>query len=114
MGFATRERRDWGRWKEGEQQNHLESLESIVREGLELVLRKIDREITSVEVRLQRMAVRLGVNNWRELEKVFSERGIDNPEMDLLWPEYLYLRNRLEKLEKRRKNVLNVLAALQG
>ncbi len=76
-------------------------------------MRKIDREITSVEIRLQRMAVRFGVNNWRELEKVFSERGIDNPEMDLLWPEYLYLRNRLEKLEKRKKDVLATQATLQ-
>lgn len=56
-------------------------------------------EIASVEARLQRMAARLGVKNWRELERFLREGGED-PEVDMLWPEYLYLWNLLEELEK--------------
>jgi len=50
-------------------------LEPIVRESLEVMLRKINREIAVVEARLQKIAVRLGVEEWRELEKLLTSRG---------------------------------------
>ncbi len=84
-------------------------MEPIVRESLEVMLRKINREIALVEARLQRIAVRLGASNWEELEKLFTETGIDNPEVDLLWPEYVYLKKRLRELEGRKKRVLAML-----
>jgi len=37
------------------------------------------------------------------------ETGIDNPEADLLWPEYIYLKKRLRELEERKKRVLVML-----
>jgi len=80
-------------------------LEPIVRESLEVMLRRINREAAVVEARLQRIAARLSVGNWRELEKLFTSRGIDSPEVDLLWPEYLYLKRRLRELEGRKKRV---------
>jgi len=84
-------------------------LEPIVRESLEVMLRRINRETAMVEARLQRVAARLGVGNWRELEKLLTSRGIDNPEVDLLWPEYLYLKRRLRELEERKKRILAML-----
>ena len=81
-------------------------MKPIVRESLEVMLRKVNREIAVIEARLQRMAARLGVSSWRELEELFTGKGLDNPEVDMLWPEYLYLRKRLEELEKRRKDIL--------
>jgi len=83
-------------------------LEPIVRESLEVMLRKVNREAAVVEARLQKIAVRLGVGNWRELEKLLTSRGIDNPEVDLLWPEYLYLERRLRELEERKKHILSM------
>ena len=84
-------------------------MEPIVRESLEVMLGKINREIALVEARLQRIAVRLCASNWEELEKLFTETGIDNPEVDLLWPEYIYLKKRLRELEGRKKRVLAML-----
>jgi len=84
-------------------------LEPIVRESLGAMLEKINREAAVVETRLQKIAARLGVGNWRELERLLAGRGIDNPEVDLLWPEYLYLRSRLEELEERKKRILAML-----
>ena len=84
-------------------------MEPIVRESLEVMLRKINREIALVEARLQRIAVRLSASNWEELEKLFTETSIDNPEVDLLWPEYIYLKKRLRELEGRKKRVLAML-----
>ena len=83
-------------------------MEPIVRESLEVMLRKVNREAAVVEARLQKIAVRLGVGNWRELEKLLTSRGIDNPEVDLLWPEYLYLKRRLRELEERKKRILSM------
>lgn len=79
---------------------------------MELVLRRIDREIVAVEVRLQGIARRFGVRDWRELEKLFTARGVGTPELDMLWPEYLYLRERLENLRRRRREVLESLERL--
>ncbi len=84
-------------------------MEPIVRESLEVMLRRINREAVVVEARLQRIAARLGVGDWRELEKLLTSRGIDNPEIDLLWPEYLYLKRRLRELEERKKRILTML-----
>ena len=90
------------------------SSETVVREGLELLLRKITREMAMVESRLQRIARRLGLSSWRELDDLFASSNIDNPEIDTLWPEYLYLRERLEKLKKRRKEVLERLGSVES
>ncbi len=84
-------------------------MEPIIRESLEVMLRRINREAAMAEARLQRIATRLGVGNWRELEKLFTSRGIDNPEVDLLWPEYLYLKRRLRELEEKKKRILAML-----
>ena len=84
-------------------------MEPIVRESLEVMLRRINREAAVVEARLQRIAARLGVGDWRELEELLTGRGIDNPEVDLLWPEYLYLKRRLRELEERKKRILTML-----
>ncbi len=84
-------------------------MEPIVRESLEVMLRRINREAAVVEARLQRIAARLGIEDWRELEKLLTSRGIDNPEIDLLWPEYLYLKRRLRELEERKKRILAML-----
>ncbi len=83
--------------------------EILVREGLELLLRKVDREIVRVEARLNRIARRFGLREWRELEELVKSKGIDNLEMDLVWPEYVYLRDRLEVLRKRRQRILKEL-----
>ncbi len=87
-------------------------MSTVVREGLEVILREIDREIVALEVRLRRIALRFGVSDWRELEELFKAKGIDSPELDMLWPEYLYLRKRLEELKKRRSEVLSSLGRL--
>ncbi|MEM0047981.1 MAG: hypothetical protein QXG81_05390 [Ignisphaera sp.] len=84
-------------------------MEPIVRESLEVMLKRINREAAVVEARLQKIATKLGVGDWRELEELFTSRGIDNPEVDLLWSEYLYLKTRLGKLEERKKRVLAML-----
>ena len=80
-----------------------------MRESLEVMLRRINREATVLEARLQRIATNLGVGDWRELEKLLISRGIDNPEIDLLWPEYFYLKRRLRELEERKKRILAML-----
>jgi len=72
-------------------------------------LGKINKEIGIVEARLHSMAVRLGTSNWRELEKLLTSKGLDNPEVDMLWPEYLYLKRRLEELKERKKQVQSIL-----
>ena len=84
-------------------------MESIVRESLEVMLGRINREAAAVEAKLQRIATRLGVGDWKELEKLLTSRGIDNPEVDLLWPKYLYLKRRLKELEEKRKRILAML-----
>ncbi|MEM4971033.1 MAG: hypothetical protein QXE01_07270 [Sulfolobales archaeon] len=80
-----------------------------MRESLGVMLKKINREVALVGARLQRMALRLGVGDWRELERLLAGKGIDNPEIDLLWPEYLYLKRRLEELGAKKKRVLAML-----
>ncbi len=71
-----------------------------VREGLELLLRKLSREKVIVEFKLQSLARRFGLSSWEELEELLNSRSIDSPEVDMLWTEYLYLRERLRKLRK--------------
>ena len=71
----------------------------VIRESLELLLRKISKEMVIVESRLHRMARKLGLDSWEELEKLFTSSNINNPEIDMMWPEYLYLRDRLKELK---------------
>ncbi len=85
------------------------SSKPLVEEGLELLLRRIDREIVRVEARLQLLARRLGVESWREALERLRAQGLDNPEADMLWPELLYLVDRLEELKKHRQEVLREL-----
>lgn len=77
--------------------------EAMLREGLELMLKKIDSEIVAVEARLQSIARKVGVSDWSELDELFRSKGVDNPELDMLWPEYSYLRDRLLHLKNREK-----------
>ncbi len=44
-----------------------------------------------------------------DIEELMKSKGIDNLEMDLVWPEYVYLRDRLEVLRKRRQRILQQL-----
>lgn len=87
---------------------------AAVVEGLELLLQRIDREIAVVETRLQRMAHRLGLSSWRELESLLASGALDTPEADMMWPEYQYLRDRLEALKKRRREVLAQLGRVEA
>lgn len=67
----------------------------LIREGLELPLKKVNYEITRVEARLNSLARRFGLKERRELEELMRSKSVDNPEVDLAWPEYMYLRERL-------------------
>ena len=73
------------------------------------MLREINEEISLVESRLHSMAVRLGTTNWRGLGKLFTSKGLDNPEVEMLWPEYLYLKRRLEELKEHKKQIQSLL-----
>ncbi len=73
------------------------------------MLRKVNREIARVEARLQAMAMGLGVSSWSELERLFTGKGVDSPEIDLLLPEYLYLKERLQRLKERKKAAFKAL-----
>ncbi len=86
--------------------------ETMLREGLELMLKKIDDDIVAVEARLQSIARKVGVSDWRELDELFRSKGVDNPELDMLWPEYSYLRDRLLHLKKQREKILKSLERL--
>jgi hypothetical protein len=44
------------------------------------------------------MAVRLGVSGWRWWRGCLQDSGLDSPEVDMLWPEYLYPKGLLEEL----------------
>jgi hypothetical protein len=83
---------------------------AIVRRGLEELLRSIDAELARVEARLEALAERLGLASREELEAFFGRRGIDSPEADLAWPEYVHLRERLGRLREERRQVLNLLS----
>lgn len=88
--------------------------EAIVRQGLEVLLKKVNREIARVEARLQKLARDLGLSSWGELENFFSMRGLDNPDIDMLWSEYVYLRDRLEALRRYRLQILKELGRVKG
>lgn len=83
--------------------------ERIVRMSLEKLLESIDIEITHTELRLKILAEELGLKSYKDLEKTFKE-GPENPKIDLTWPEYLYLKDKLEKLKRDREEVLKQLA----
>jgi len=75
----------------------------------ELLLREITEEIISTESRLQRMASKLGLGSWKELESFFRSSPSNASEADVLWPEYLYLRERLKEFRRRREEILRNL-----
>ncbi len=79
-------------------------MKPIIKEALEALLNEINREAAAIEARLQGIASKLGLNTWRDIEKLLTSEGMDNPELDMLWPEYLYLRGRLEELERRKRD----------
>jgi len=83
--------------------------ERIVRMSLEKFLESIDVEITRIESRLKILAEEIGLKSPKDLEKAFKE-GPENPKIDLTWPEYLYLKDKLEKLKRDREEVLKQLA----
>jgi len=76
---------------------------------LELLLREINEEIMSTESRLQGMASRLGLRSWKELGSFFRSSLGGTPEADMLWPEYLYPRERLKELRRRKEEILRNL-----
>jgi hypothetical protein len=82
----------------------------LVRKGLEELIRSIDIELAKTEVRLMAIAEKFGLNSWKELENFFK-RGIDNPEIDLAWVEYRYLKDKYESLLKDREKVLQLLSS---
>ncbi len=83
---------------------------TLVQEGLELLLKKVDYEISRIEAKLNKIARKFGLKEWRELEEFMKSRGIDNPEADLVWTEYTYLHDRLETPRKRRQRILQQLS----
>jgi len=84
-------------------------LNELIREALELMLEKVNEEMALVEVELKRMAKKFGLRDWEELDQLFNEEGLDNPEIDLLYPEYIYLKDKLEGLKKRKEELLKLL-----
>ena len=87
----------------------MSSSEAIIRRGLEELLERLSSEIAEVEARLEAMARRFGVETWRELEDLFEAQGLDSPALDQAWPEYVYLRDRLEKLREEKRRVLELV-----
>jgi len=81
----------------------------FIRRGLEELIRSIDLELAKTEVRLTAIAEKFGLSSWKELEKLFK-RGIDNPEIDLAWAEYCYLKDRCESLLKDRERAFQLLS----
>ncbi len=73
--------------------------ESLVRRGLEKLLESVDLELARVELELRMLCERLGLKSLDDLEKAFRE-GHENPEVDLVWPKYLYLKDKLERLRR--------------
>jgi hypothetical protein len=82
----------------------------LVRRGLEELIRSIDIELAKTEVRLMAIAENFGLKSWKELENFFK-RGIDNPEIDLAWVKYRYLKDKYESLLKDREKVLQLLSS---
>jgi len=73
-------------------------------------MKKVNEELVEVEARLLRLAKRLGVKSIEKLESLFKEKGIDNPEINLTWSEYVYLRDRRKELHRIRENILKKLS----
>ena len=82
----------------------------LIRMGLEKLKKGVDEELVRIENRLLMLTKRLGVDSIAELDKLFREREVDNPEIDLAWPEYIYLKNRCEELLKIREKILEKLS----
>lgn len=84
-------------------------MNELIREALELMLEKVNEEMASVEIEIKRMAKKFGLKGQEELEQLLNEEGLDNPEIDLLYPEYLYLKEKLEALRRRKEELLKLL-----
>ena len=85
-------------------------MSELLREALGLMLERVNEEIAIVEVKLKAIADKLGLKSLEELDQLFSTEGLDNPEIDLLYPEYLYLKDKLESLKERKEELLNLLS----
>ncbi len=84
-------------------------MEALIRRGLEELIKSIDLELAKTEARLTAIAERFGLSSWEELEDLFR-RGIDNPEIDLAWAEYRYLKDRRESLLRDRERAFQLLS----
>ena len=78
--------------------------------SVKLTLKKIEREIAAVEAELKNMCENLGLKDCSELEEFFNKENTDNPEVDLLYPEYLYLERKLEVLNAQKKKLLELIS----
>ncbi len=81
----------------------------LIRRGLEELIKSIDLELAKTEARLTAIAEKFGLNSWEELDYLFK-RGIDNPEIDLAWAEYCYLKGRRESLSRDRGEAFQLLS----
>jgi len=84
-------------------------MEALIRRGLEELIKSIDLELAKTEARLTAIAERFGLSSWEELEDLFR-REIDNPEIDLAWAEYRYLKDRRESLLRDRERAFQLLS----
>lgn len=82
----------------------------LIRRSLEELIRSVDLELARIEVKLMDAAKRFCLNSWEELEEFFKRGGMDNPEVDLAWTEYQYLKNRRETLLKDREKAIRLLS----
>ncbi len=87
--------------------------DKLIVEGLRKLLEDIEQELSIIESRLIGMCNRFNVSSLEELDRLFKSK-IDNPEIDLAWPEYSYLIERRKKLLKKKKEVIEQLSMISG
>ncbi len=75
------------------------------REGLRLLLKKVEEELLKIDIQLNDMCKRYGVNSIEELEELFKSSNIDYSELDLAWVEYRYLIDRRKKLLEKKREI---------
>ncbi len=85
----------------------------LVKEGLKLLLKKIEEELLEIDIQLNNMCKKYGVHSIEELEELFKSNNIDYPELDLAWVEYRYLIDRKKKLLEKRDEIQEQLNKLR-